>query len=1001
MSWKNLARVVDHRFSLRTRVLYGTLGLLIAILLETGIGMGQQASTATAPIFNANAKYVQGVAPGYWPTTGAGLTLNLAAGSAYCGNPPALVTYPAGTLTMVNAATNLVYLDPAATCAPTVNQAANFAVGQIPIAKVVTAGSAITAITDMRGAGFAPLPCAMNSTGSVGCSALGANQNITLTPSGTGSVVVPGASGDGKIYLQTGPPNSSFLSFLQGNYMNISSNVLGCLNPNTSVLFSCSTIVGQVNTVGASFEAFNPTVVGNAASGTNIGLVAMQGDAYSEDAADVTQLIGTSGFAEQDGSGTITNMAAFYAQYGPKTAGTVINAYGFLASDQLAGTNNYTFYGQGGAPAHFSGGLDFLNKRCMADAQQPLSNNAGQKIAACIAALPATGGTVDARGFEGAQVISSAITFDRPVKLLLGNATFTYTGSALAGGLFVFPPASQGSSIVGTMEHSYFGQTNQVSMINVAPSTGPMPIFYVGTASTDNVMDITFDHITVVGSANVSDIVFFKSLAKGFTMKYTSFLGPGNYPSPLTFTSGYGLNFTSTTSGAGDSITLDHCTFAFLNWGFKDSLSNMSFKVSDSIFTFLNGGAWSITENGGAIFTNTSVANSNLGNIGITDALGTHTALTYYHNAAPLIMDGDQFEGNGTAPDILLDDGTTNFRITNTIFASGGAGSPSTAGIQIEGSNHQGQISNNTSSFVGGSTYFIDATGLTNTMAAPSNITYFGNRPGNTEFKSGNMAGFSYVENGSIVNRAGGGINFLLSQFVDGLSRMRVQNPSLNAAADQDLDIGTGVTAGVGDIILGVNQAASNKAFFDNRTGAPLQFSNNGTQSMLIDSSGNVRIGSGNPTARLDVDTSIKAGAQLISNQATGTAPIVVASTTPVANLSLGGGAGTSVKSNQIAGAINTVTSSATMNFDASLGNTQTTTLTLNVTAPTLSNCAAGEFLVFDIIQDATGSHTFVWPANVLNAGTIGSTAGKHNIQTFYCDGTNARATAAMLTNQN
>jgi hypothetical protein len=100
-------------------------------------------------------------------------------------------------------------------------------------------------------------------------------------------------------------------------------------------------------------------------------------------------------------------------------------------------------------------------------------------------------------------------------------------------------------------------------------------------------------------------------------------------------------------------------------------------------------------------------------------------------------------------------------------------------------------------------------------------------------------------------------------------------------------------------------------------------------------------------------------------------------------------------------GNMNTVTSSATMNFDASLGNTQTTTLTLNVTAPTLSNPMAGEWLTFDILQDATGGRTFVWPTNVLNAGTIGTTLSKHNIQTFYCDGTNCRATAAMLTNQN
>jgi hypothetical protein len=97
---------------------------------------------------------------------------------------------------------------------------------------------------------------------------------------------------------------------------------------------------------------------------------------------------------------------------------------------------------------------------------------------------------------------------------------------------------------------------------------------------------------------------------------------------------------------------------------------------------------------------------------------------------------------------------------------------------------------------------------------------------------------------------------------------------------------------------------------------------------------------------------------------------------------------------------VNLVAFSATPTFDASLGNTQTITLTANVTSSILSNAAAGEWLVFDIIQDATGSRTFAWPTNVLNAGVIGSMPSKHNIQMFYYDGTNARAVGAMLKDQ-
>ena len=50
------------------------------------------------PLYAVNAKYVNGVAPGYWPTAGTGLTLNLSAGTALCGNPPTPVSYAGGTL---------------------------------------------------------------------------------------------------------------------------------------------------------------------------------------------------------------------------------------------------------------------------------------------------------------------------------------------------------------------------------------------------------------------------------------------------------------------------------------------------------------------------------------------------------------------------------------------------------------------------------------------------------------------------------------------------------------------------------------------------------------------------------------------------------------------------------------------------------------------------------------------------------------------------------------
>jgi hypothetical protein len=64
-------------------------------------------------------------------------------------------------------------------------------------------------------------------------------------------------------------------------------------------------------------------------------------------------------------------------------------------------------------------------------AQQFPGPNAGAKIAAAIADLPVTGGTVDARGFEGAQTITSTIVIHANTILECGgaNATFNYTGA--------------------------------------------------------------------------------------------------------------------------------------------------------------------------------------------------------------------------------------------------------------------------------------------------------------------------------------------------------------------------------------------------------------------------------------------------------------------------------------------------------------------------------------------------------------------------------------------
>lgn len=107
----------------------------------------QQPQSQVAPLYAVNAKYVNGVAPGYAPTAGSGLTLNISAGTVFCSG--SIATYAGGTLTATASATNYVYLNTSSSCAPAIKTTA-FASSDIPIAAVVAGSSAITSITDDR-----------------------------------------------------------------------------------------------------------------------------------------------------------------------------------------------------------------------------------------------------------------------------------------------------------------------------------------------------------------------------------------------------------------------------------------------------------------------------------------------------------------------------------------------------------------------------------------------------------------------------------------------------------------------------------------------------------------------------------------------------------------------------------------------------------------------------------------------------------------------------------
>jgi hypothetical protein len=91
-------------------------------------------------------------------------------------------------------------------------------------------------------------------------------------------------------------------------------------------------------------------------------------------------------------------------------------------------------------------------------------------------------------------------------------------------------------------------------------------------------------------------------------------------------------------------------------------------------------------------------------------------------------------------------------------------------------------------------------------------------------------------------------------------------------------------------------------------------------------------------------------------------------------------------------------TFSATPTFDLSLGAIQQITLTGDVTSSSLNGIATGQLVVFDIIQDGTGAHTFTWPTNVYGGGVPGTAANKHNCQMFYSDGSSLFSVSGIRT---
>jgi hypothetical protein len=794
------------------------LGLLLlsTFSFQLSTAHAQQPQTSVAPIFSANAKYVQGVGPGYWPTAGAGLTLNLAPGTAYCGNPPVLVTYAGGSLAMTDGATNYVYLDPAASCAPAKNTT-GFGVGIIPLAKVVTAGGTITSVTDARG-WFAPLPCTMNSTGAVTCAALGTNQDVTLTPSGTGVT---------KIGNQLLTPNHVIADW-DPQDLEITTNFdpsQGILKdpskPAWDVCISCN--AGGPPTTEVSLWYAAPT--SGLPSWTKFWSVDFDG--IMRDTTNIlTPRLNNLRFANQFASiqAAIDDL--------PSTGGTVIIPPGEYHTDTIVLPPSPKIVHLVGA------GIGATVLRANAP------NIPILKLAA--------GGNVEGDVFSGFSVRAHASGSTGPAIDMSGmrGAVFEDIG-------YISTVSANFNSFFHLASYPGHSYGNVIRHPVVQGQTGPPTVFLFDNGGTGD---------------------------------------PNNNPNANAI---YDL-WVNGNSGITTVIDARRSAMTTISRGLVES----------------NPGAVVLVPGTNTVFENVWMElNAATPVVPTSGSDGSSNAVKFLNNyissaftlTLPGYIDNWQVWGNNPAANLtVVDSGSNNIVQYGATFQSGKAAAELVLSNTTAGGRDWGLLFHGTGGAYPGALVIKDKT---------NNLKRFGLEP--TQ-------------------------NVLTAPATDGLALRLVP--------------------------------------FDDTTPTNAVFS-------LTDA--------GQTTTKL----AFRKNGQINSSVPSGTAPFVVASTTPVANLSLSGGPGTSVSVAKLLTPVNTATFSSSPDFDASLANTHKITLTGNVTSSTLSNASAGQTINFLICQDATGGRTFAWPTNVLGSMTVGSTASKCSAQNFIFDGTNAYALGPGVTN--
>jgi len=917
--------------------------LLVTCHLSLVAAFCQQPQTSTAPVFAANAKYVQGVGPGYWPTAGAGLSLDLAAGTAFCNTSP--VDYAGGTLAMAVSQTNYVYLDPAASCAPASNST-GFSIGQIPIAKVVTDASAISSITDLRN-WFVPLPCTMNSAGAVTCAALGTDQNVTLTPSGTGFTQI----GDKLVtpYHVIADWGAEELD-LSTNYDPATDRLR---DPTKSVWDVCISCGGnEVSLWRGAPTTGIPTLTKKWSVGS-AGDMRVENDIF-------TPRLNNLRFADQfpgaDACAKINNAAKdlFFQGgvvdarnfFGPQTCATdpfadVTAPSGVLllgeATFNVSATwnipANWTVHGIYGGrkmsvPTNdFDNGTVFkwtgaangvvvkiFNVHHVIFQDFTINGNATNGV---------TGILLDSDNIVPTHnvVLENFNIYQCAVGIQWGTETPPYTSSPQASDVQIrnFHIASNVQNGPSTGIPTISRASNVVTVVLAANA-----ILSVGdTVTIAGVADPSFNGTFVITSASASNGTTYTYDQTGSDASSTGGTCTRKFSEGIIISSGGAATDSVLEGGAIQVVNIGvdvrivgYVAFKRLSCGSLAGTTPRCFRV-----VIIN-----------QIIIEECESENGAGGVNFVRAPTSSWSST--NGVLSLLFNIMNEPVNVEQPTTVLsigNKGPASATLNNasaTLISIGDRVNPETGWTLTAGKLHSlagGGLALDSSSTLG----WMNSSGTKDTLLQRDAANVLALRNG-TNAQTFNT--YNTYTNGSNYER--GFVSF----------------------AGNKLSVGT-EAAGSGTV-RGLDLIGSGITFY------PL--GNHSSSAWAMTSAGNFRA---------QTDNTYDIGA-------------------------VGANRPRSVyAASRVVSGLNVVTFSATPTFDASLGNTQKITLIDNVTSSALSNAATGQTLSFVVCQDSTGGRTFVWPTNVLGGMTIGSTASKCSVQDFIFDGTNAYAVSLGVTN--